>query len=58
MHEKLDYSGLGESMLEVANYAGWVGLFRRLSEDEVRFLRGRYEFMKIDKAGQKTPIRY
>ena len=58
LDEKLDYSGLGESMVEVASYAGWVGLFRRLQEDKVSFLRGRYAFMKIDKTGQKTPIRY
>lgn len=58
LDEKLDYSGLGESMVEVANYAGWVGLLRRLHEDKVSFLRGRYAFMKIDKTGQKTPIRY
>jgi hypothetical protein len=58
LDENLDYSGLGRSMEEVATYAGWVGLFRRLQDDGVRFLRGRYEFMKIDKSGQKTPVRY
>ncbi len=58
LDENLDYAGLGESMLGVASYAGWLGLFRLLSEEEVRFLRGRYEFMKIEKAGRKTPIRY
>lgn len=58
LDEKLDYSGLGESMSGVATYAGWVGLFRRLHEDKVSFLRGRYAFMKIDKAGEKTPVRY
>lgn len=58
LDENLDYSGLGRSMLEVASHAGWIGLFRQLEEQEVRFLRGRYDFMKIDKAGQKTPIRY
>ena len=58
LDENLDYSGLGQSMAEVATYAGWVGLFRRLHEDEVSFLRGRYEFMKIDKSGQETPSRY
>lgn len=58
LHENLDYSGLGRSMLNVASYAGWIGLFRHLEEQEVPFLRGRYDFMKIDKAGQKTPIRY
>ncbi|MBT5719071.1 MAG: hypothetical protein HOI69_05955 [Gammaproteobacteria bacterium] len=45
-------------MREVAAYAGWAALFRRLQEDEVSFLRGRYDFMKIDKLGEKTPMRY
>lgn len=58
LDENLDYAGLGQSMLEVAAYAGWAGLFRRLQEDEIPFLRGRYEFMKIDKAGRRTPTRY
>ncbi len=58
LDENLDFSGLGQSMQEVATYAAWVGLFRRLHEDEVRFLRGRYAFMKIDKTGRKTPISY
>lgn len=58
LDENMDYAGLGKSMAEVARYAGWVALFRRLAEEDVRFLRGRYEFMKIDKTGQKTPIRY
>ena len=58
LNDNLDYSGLAESMREVATYAGWAALFRRLQEDEVRFLRGRYDFMKIDKLGEKTPIRY
>ncbi|PCI74670.1 MAG: hypothetical protein COB20_14860 [SAR86 cluster bacterium] len=58
LDEKLDYSGLGQSMTEVATYAGWIGLFRRLHEDQLSFLRGRYEFMKIDKSGQRTPSRY
>ncbi|MFT7470507.1 MAG: hypothetical protein ACI8XU_000396 [Kiritimatiellia bacterium] len=58
LDENLDYSGLGESMEQVAIYAGWVGLFRKLHEDKVNFLRGRYEFMKIAKSGPKTPLRY
>jgi len=58
LDENLDYSGLGESMAEVASYAGWAGLFRRIVEDEVRFLHGRYDFMKIDKTGRQTPGRY
>ncbi len=58
LDENLDYSGLGSSMEEVADYAAWVGLFRRLQEDKVTFLQGRYEFMKIDKTGRDTPARY
>ena len=58
LDENLDYSGLGQSMVGVATYAGWVGLFRRLHEDKVSFLRGRYEFMKIDKSGPRTPSSY
>lgn len=58
LDENLDYAGLGQSMTEVAGFAGWVGLFRRLQQDEVLFLQGRYEFMKLDKAGSRTPTRY
>lgn len=58
LSDNLDYSGLGSSMVGIANYAGWVGLFRRLREDRVPFLHGRYEFMKIDKSGRDTPSRY
>ena len=58
LDDNLNYSGLAESMREVAAYAGWAALFRRLQEDEVSFLRGRYDFMKIDKLGEKTPMRY
>jgi hypothetical protein len=45
-------------MATVANYAGWIGLFRNLQEEDVPFLRGRYEFMKIDKTGRPTPAHY
>lgn len=58
LHDNLDYAGLGNSMVAVANYAGWVGLLRKLKEDKIPFLQGRYEFMKIDKSGRKTPARY
>ncbi|MBQ13281.1 MAG: hypothetical protein CMQ17_02640 [Gammaproteobacteria bacterium] len=56
--ENTDFSGLGTNMNQVAYYAGWIGLFRKLHEDEVRFLMGRYEFMKVDKSGRETPSRY
>ncbi len=58
LSDNLDYSGLGSSMATVANYAGWIGLFRNLQEEDVPFLRGRYEFMKIDKTGRPTPAHY
>lgn len=58
LHDNLDYAGLGNSVAMVANYAGWVGLFRTLVETEVPFLHGRYEFMKLDKSGRSTPARY
>lgn len=58
LRENMDYSGLGNSMEKVANYAGWIGLFRKLKEDGVPFLQGRYDFMKIEKIGQTTPSRY
>lgn len=58
LHDNLDYAGLGSSMVKLANYAGWIGLFRKLQEDQVSFLVGRYQFMKIDKRGRDTPSRY
>lgn len=58
LSDSLDYSGLGSSMTKVADYAGWIGLFRKLQEENVPFLRGRYEFMKIDKTGRATPAHY
>jgi len=58
LRENLDYTGLGNSMEKVAHYAGWIALLRKLREDEVSFLLGRYEFMKVDKTGQTTPTRY
>ena len=58
LDDNIDYAGLGNSVAEVANYAGWVGLFRKIEGDQIPFLHGRYEFMKIDKTGRNTPIRY
>ncbi len=58
LRENLDYAGLGRDTAPVADYAGWVGLLRRLREDGARFLHGRYEFMKIDKTGRRTPARH
>ena len=58
LRENLDYAGLGKEVAIIAKYAGWVGLWRRLLEDDTRFINGRYEFMKVDKTGRVTPSRY
>jgi len=58
LHENLDYAGLGASVIVVANYAGWIALFRALYQAQVPFLQGRYAFMKLDKSGRETPARY
>ena len=58
LRENLDYDGLGNEMAAIADYAGWLALLRYAQENQVSFLKGRYEFMKIDKQGQQTPARY
>ena len=58
LRENMDYHGLGNDMHPVAEAAGWVGLMRKVLEENIPFLEGRYEFMKLDKAGQATPARY
>ena len=58
LRENLDYAGLGRDVSVIAHYAAWISLWRKLAEDNVRFVEGRYEFMKIDKTGRQTPIRY
>ena len=58
LRENTDFDGLGNSVGKVAEYAGWIALFRYLLEQEVPFRHGRYAFMKLDKAGQETPYRY
>ena len=58
LRENLDYAGLGESMGEVAQFAAWTALFRRLKTDNVSFLHGRYDFLKVNKSGETTPSRY
>ena len=58
LRESTDVDGLGAGLAELARYAGWVALFRRLEQDSVPFLKGRYQFMKIDKAGRQTPRRF
>jgi len=58
LQDSLDYTGLGESVVVVAKYAGWIALLRTLDEANVPFLHGRYEFMKLDKSGRRTPAKY
>lgn len=58
LRENLDYAGLGKDMTPIAKYAGWIALFRSLQEQQISFLRGRYEFLKVDKRGQETPARH
>ena len=54
---RTDFEGLGASTAEAGGYAGWVALFRSVHENAVDFTHGRYEFMKLDKAGRSTPTR-
>ncbi|HAJ75819.1 MAG TPA: hypothetical protein DCM64_05140 [Gammaproteobacteria bacterium] len=58
LRDNLDYAGLGEGMRTIASYAGWIGLLRKMREEQVPFLQGRYEFLKLDKSGRDTPARY
>ena len=58
MRENMDYDGLGNDMAPVAIAAGWVGLLRLVLEQNIPFIQGRYEFMKLEKSGQETPVRY
>ena len=54
---RTDYEGLGASTAAAGRYAGWIALFRNVHENAVDFSHGRYEFMKLDKAGRSTPTR-
>lgn len=54
---RTDFEGLGESTANAARYAAWIALFRGVLENSLDFSHGRYEFMKIDKAGRATPSR-
>ena len=51
----VDFAGLGEQTRKAARVAGWVALFRAVAEAKLDFSRGRYEFLKIEKAGIATP---
>jgi hypothetical protein len=35
-----------------------VALLRNIEETDISFLKGRYQFMKIDSSGRSTPARY
>lgn len=54
---RTDYDGLGASTAEAGRYAGWIALFRNVHENAMDFTHGRYEFIKLDKAGRSTPTR-
>ncbi|MDO9318069.1 MAG: hypothetical protein Q7V56_07705 [Gammaproteobacteria bacterium] len=54
---RTDFEGLGSSTANAARHAAWVALFRSALNGELDFSRGRYEFMKVDKAGRSTPSR-
>jgi hypothetical protein len=51
----IDFPGLGKATRKVAVVAAWVALFREIEASSIDFSRGRYEFLKIDKAGVATP---
>jgi hypothetical protein len=51
----VDFAGLGEQTRKAARVAGWVALFRAVAEAKLDFSQGRYEFLKVDKAGIATP---
>ncbi len=54
----LDYASLGRDLQDIAEAAAWIALFRKVHDEQIPFLAGRYEFMKLDKTGRGTPKRY
>ncbi|OGT72847.1 MAG: hypothetical protein A3H44_11555 [Gammaproteobacteria bacterium RIFCSPLOWO2_02_FULL_57_10] len=54
---RTDFAGLGESTANAARHAAWIALFRAVVDNSLDFSHGRYDFMKIDKAGRSTPSR-
>ena len=54
---RTDFDGLGISTQRVARYAAWIALFRAVHAQELGFSHGRYEFLKLVKAGRSTPSR-
>lgn len=53
---RTDFEGLGASTA-AARYAAWIALFRNVHENGLPFTYGRYEFLKLEKAGRTTPAR-
>ena len=54
---QVDFDKLGSLTRRTALLASWTALFRALEGAGVNFSHGRYEFMKLDKRGRKTPAR-
>jgi len=54
---RTDFDALGSSTAEAGRYAAWIALFRNVHGNALDFSHGRYEFLKLDKAGRATPTR-
>jgi len=54
---RTDFDALGRSTAEAGRYAAWIALFRNVHGNALDFSHGRYEFLKLDKAGRATPTR-
>ncbi len=54
---RTDFDALGSSTAEAGRFAAWIALFRKVHGNALDFSHGRYEFLKLDKAGRATPTR-
>lgn len=54
---RTDFDALGQSTVDAGRYAAWIALFRNVHGNALNFSHGRYEFLKLDKAGRATPTR-
>lgn len=54
---RTDFDALGQSTVDAGRYAAWIALFRNVHGNALDFSHGRYEFLKLDKAGRATPTR-
>ncbi len=54
---RTDFEKMGNSTAGAGRHAAWIALVRGVVDHSLDFSRGRYEFMKIDKAGRNTPSR-